>query len=140
MHLFAPEAKGLRIESDWGNYRLYGDDVLATPNEANGMPIVFWQRDASTGPVTLTVTSASGATVFTQQVPAGTGLRRALWPLRMAAAPAPGGGRGGRGGGGGAVAPAGAYTVTLTAGSERHTQNAVVKPPVPLARISGAGR
>ncbi len=139
LHLFAPEAKGLRIETDWGNYRLYGDDVLATPNEPNGMPIVFWQREASSGPVTLTVTNAAGATVFTQQVPAGAGVRRVLWPLRIAAAPAADGGRGGRGGGA-PVAPAGEYTVTLEAGGERQTQKAVVKPPVPLPRISGAGR
>jgi photosystem II stability/assembly factor-like uncharacterized protein len=51
LHLFAPEAKGLRIETGWGNYRLYGDQVLATPNEPNGMPIVYWQRDPSSGPV-----------------------------------------------------------------------------------------
>jgi photosystem II stability/assembly factor-like uncharacterized protein len=142
IHLFAPEAKGLRIESDWGNYRLYGDDVLETPNEPNGMSIVFWQRDTTSGPVTLRVADAAGATVFTQQVQPGAGMRRVLWNLRVAAGG--GGGRGGaRGGGGrgggGALAPAGEYTVTLEAGADRQTQQAVVKPPVALPRISGGG-
>ncbi len=137
-HLFAPEPKGLRIESDWGNYRLYGDDILATPNEPNGMPIVFWQREA--GPATVRVTNAAGETVFTQQVAAGSGMRQVLWNLRSAAGAAPGGARGGRGGrgGGGQVAPAGAYTVTLEAGGQTQSQPATVKPPVALPRISGA--
>jgi photosystem II stability/assembly factor-like uncharacterized protein len=141
VHLFAPEPKGLRIESDWGNYRLYGDDVLATPNEPNGMSIAFWQREASSGPATVRITDGAGAVVFTQQVPAGSGIRRVLWNLRVVPAGGRGrGGRGGRGGGrgGGALAPAGTYQVTLEAGGQTQTQPATVKAPLALPRISGA--
>ncbi len=137
IHLFAPEPKGFRLESDWGNYRLYGDDVLETPNEPNGMSIVFWQRDASTGPVTVRVLGADGQPVFTQQVAAGTGIRRVLWNLRSSGGVG-GGGRGGRGGGG-ALVQAGTYRVTLEAGGQTQTQPATVKPAVSLPRISGAG-
>jgi hypothetical protein len=42
-----------------GNYRLSGDDTLATPNEPNGMPTVFWLRDAGSGPVTIRVADAT---------------------------------------------------------------------------------
>lgn len=136
-HLFAPEAKGLRIESGWGNYEMSGDDVLATPNEPNGMPIVVWQGPGATGPATVRVTDAAGQVVFSQAVPAGVGLRRVVWPLRVAPAGAAGGGRGG-GRGGGVPAPAGTYTVTLEAGSERQTQTATVKAPVAPRRISGS--
>jgi photosystem II stability/assembly factor-like uncharacterized protein len=137
VHLFTPEPKGLRVETGWGNYQLYGDDVLATRNETNGMVIAFWQRDASTGPVTVAVADAGGQTVFTQDVPAGTGLRRVTWPLRVASG---GGGRGGgRGGrGGGAPAPAGEYTVTLRSGSVTQSRPATVKQPVVLPRISSS--
>jgi len=134
VHLFAPEPKGFRIESDWGNYRLYGDDILATPNEPNGMPIVFWQRDAGSGPATIRIADADGQTVFTQQVPAGAGMRRVLWNLRVQSGGA--GGRGGGRGGGGALAPAGTYQVTLESGGQIQTRSATVKPPVSLPRIS----
>lgn len=139
LHLFEPEAKGLRIESGWGNYQMNGDDVLTTPNEVNGMTIAVWQRDAGGTPATVRVTDAGGQVVFSQQVPAGAGLRRVVWPLRVAPAGAAGGGRGGGGrGGGGAPAPPGTYTVTLEAGTERQSRPAVVKPPVAVPRISGS--
>jgi photosystem II stability/assembly factor-like uncharacterized protein len=141
-HLFAPEPKGLRIESGWGNYRRYGDDVVMTPNEPNGMPIVFWQRAASSGPAAIRITNAAGEVVYTAKMEAGAGLRRAFWNLRVSAGGAPGGGRGGRGGGrggagGGAVAPAGQYTVTLDIGGQQQAQPATVKPPVSPSRPGG---
>jgi hypothetical protein len=85
--------------------------------------------------VTIRVVDATGGVVFTSQQPAGTGLRRVLWNLRAGG----GGGRGGggRGGGGGAPAPPGRYTVTLEAGGQTQTKEAIVKPPVALPRISG---
>jgi photosystem II stability/assembly factor-like uncharacterized protein len=132
LHLFAPEAKGLRIESDWGNYRLYGDQVLATPNEPNGMPIVYWQRGASAGPVAIRVTDAAGRSVFTSERPSGAGLQRVIWNLRVQT---PGGGRGG-----GAPVPPGEYSVTIESGGRTATQLATVKPPVALPRISGPAR
>jgi photosystem II stability/assembly factor-like uncharacterized protein len=139
-HLFAPEPKGLRVESGWGNYRLYGDDVLMTPNEPNGLPIWFWQRDAAGGPATIRVTNAAGEVVYQTALEAGAGLRRAFWNLRVSAGGGRGGGRGaGRGGGGGrggAEAAPGQYTVTLEAGGRTFTQPATVKPPVSLPRIA----
>ena len=148
IHLFAPEPKGPRIESGWGNYRLDGDNVLMTPNEPNGVFIWFWQRDASAGPATLRVTSAAGETVWETQVEAGAGLRRAFWNLRASGQATGRGGRGagsgqagrgggfGRGGRGGAQAEPGQYTVTLEAGGRTFTQPLIVKPPVSLPRIA----
>jgi len=138
-HLFAPEPKGLRIESGWGNYRRYGDDVLLTPNEPNGLPIVFWQRDVSSGPATIRVTNAAGDVVYATKVDAGAGLRRAFWNLRVSTGSAAGrGGRGGgRGSGGGAAASPGPYTVTLDAGGQQFSQPLEVKAAVPLPRPTG---
>jgi photosystem II stability/assembly factor-like uncharacterized protein len=138
-HLFAPEPKGLRSESGWGNYRLDGDNVLSTPNEPNGLPITFWQRDAATGPATIRVTSASGEVVYQTEFEPGAGLRQAFWNLRASAGPGRGGGGrggGGRGGRGGGPAAAGAYTVTLSIGDQEMSQPVTVKPPVSLPRIA----
>ena len=118
VHLFGIEPKGMRVESGWGNYRLFGDDILNTPNEPNGMSIAYHQRDAT--PVTITITNAAGATVRTLQQPAGTGLQRVLWNLRDAQNQQ--------------VQP-GTYTVTLTAGGAREVRQAVVKPDVVLPRL-----
>ena len=104
------------------------------------MPIVYWQRDASSGPVTIRVSDAGGRVVFTAGPPAGTGLQRALWNLRVQpeGTAGRGAGRGGRGGGG-APAPPGNYTITLEAAGRTLTQTATVKPSVMLPRISGLG-
>jgi photosystem II stability/assembly factor-like uncharacterized protein len=120
MHLFAIEPKGMRVESGWGNYRLFGDDIINTPNEPNGISIAYHQRDAASGAVSIAITNASGATVRTLQQQAGTGLQRVLWNLRD--------------GQNQQVAP-GKYTVTLTAGGVRETREAVVKPDVVLPRL-----
>lgn len=129
-HLFAPEPKGLRVETGWGNYRRYGDHVLLTPNEPNGMTIHFWQREASSGPAVIRVTNEAGETVFTTKVAAGSGLRRAFWNLRVSTGTPGGGSRGGRGSG--IVAPPGDYTVTLEIGGQQQSQPATVRPPVPM--------
>jgi hypothetical protein len=138
LHLFAPEPRGLRIESDWGNYGLEGDHVLATPNEPNGMMLHYWQRDAAAGPVTVRISDAAGTVVRTLEPQhAGPGLHSVLWNLRSARETD--GERRGPGAGGEPVAP-GEYTVTLEAAGRRVQQKATVKPPVALPRITAPPR
>ena len=36
---FFTSTDGMRVESGWGNYRLFGDDIINTPNEPNGITI-----------------------------------------------------------------------------------------------------
>jgi photosystem II stability/assembly factor-like uncharacterized protein len=122
-HLFAIEPKSWRVESGWGNYRLFGDRNLSTPNEPNGVSIAYYQRDAAAGTATIRITNASGAEVRVLTQPAGTGIRRALWNLRNTANQQ--------------VEP-GDYTVTLRIGGSQQSQVARVKPPVVLPR--GFGR
>ena len=81
-HLFAVEPKGWRVESGWGNYRLYGDRALMTPNEPNGISIAYYQRDAADGAARVRITDASGTVVRTLPGPAGSGIRRIVWNLR----------------------------------------------------------
>ena len=129
-HLFAIEPKGQRVESGWGNFRLFGFRHVITPNEPNGMVIHYYQRDAAGGAVTLRITNAAGAEVRTFQQPARAGLNRVVWDLRAGGS----GGRGGGRGGGGSTVEPGDYVVTLEVAGQRMTQRAVVKPPVVLPR------
>ena len=118
-HLFAIEPKGWRVESGWGNYRLFGDRALTTPNEANGITIVYHQRSAASGAVTIRIADAGGQELRVLQEPAATGIRRVVWNLRDAKNQQ--------------VAP-GSYTVTLKVGAVEQSRVAVVKPPVIIPR------
>jgi photosystem II stability/assembly factor-like uncharacterized protein len=138
-HLFEPKPRGLRIESGWGNYRLMGHDILYTPNEPNGMEIVYWQREASRDPVTIRINDAAGNTVRTLETEPGVGLRRVFWNLRGDSPQTEGGG-GGRQQGGGQVVEPGEYTLILSSGGQELRAKAIVKPPVSLPRISGPGK
>ncbi|MGH7503269.1 MAG: hypothetical protein ACREL7_16205 [Longimicrobiales bacterium] len=134
IHLFQPEPKGLRIESDWGNYGLEGDHILATPNEPNGMIIQYWQRDAAPRPLTIRITDGAGNLVRTLQTQPGSGLRHVVWDLRHA--PEQGAGRAGSRRNAPEPVPPGEYTITLEAGSQRWSRKATVKPAVALPRIA----
>ena len=120
-HLFAIEPKGWRVESGWGNYRLFGDRNIATPNEPNGIVISYHQKDAAAGAATLRITDANGAEVRVLQQSAASGIRRVVWNLRDARNQQ--------------VAP-GDYSVTLTIGGVEYKQVARVKPNVVLPRGS----
>jgi hypothetical protein len=61
--LFTPEPKGRRIESGWGNYRLFGYRHVTTPNEPNGVLIDIYRREEGDGPSTLRLTDAAGEEV-----------------------------------------------------------------------------
>jgi hypothetical protein len=83
-HLFEPEPKGLRVESGWGNYRLFGYRHITTPNEPNGVLLDVYRSGASTSPLALRITDATGNTVRTLQIEpwAEAGIQRVVWNLR----------------------------------------------------------
>jgi hypothetical protein len=119
VHLFAPEPKGPRVESGWGNYRLFGWRHVTTPNEPNGVLLDVWQRRPGADTLSLVIRDASGAVVRTLEEPGGAGLHRVVWDLRT---------------GNRRPVPAGTYEVTLEAGAERSTRTLTVKQPVVLPR------
>ncbi len=134
VHLFEPEAKGLRVESGWGNYHYFGDRHIDTPNEPNGVLIDVYRRDAGGDTLTLTVKDAKGTVVHTLKVAPGAGIHRVLWNLRgEPPAPTRGGRRFYRFRRGPAVDP-GTYTVTLTGAGSPRTVDEVVKPRVVVPR------
>ncbi|NJD11532.1 MAG: hypothetical protein FIB01_14235, partial [Gemmatimonadetes bacterium] len=120
-YLFAIEPRGYRVESGWGNYELFGDDILRTPNEPNGITINWWLRATGTDSVTITISDSTGTAVRTLKAPARAGLQRIVWDLRR---------------GREQTYPPGEYAVTLEAAGKRLTQRARVKPPVVLPRGS----
>src|SRR5262249_36476303 len=98
LHLFDIEPKRRRGEGAWGNYHLYGDRYATTPNEADGLTIVYYLKNAGST-ASITVEDATGRTVRTQQSPAAAGLNRVV--LNMQAER-------------GQPLPAGDYSVTIT--------------------------
>jgi photosystem II stability/assembly factor-like uncharacterized protein len=86
-------------EGAWGNWRLYGDRPLTTPNEPNAVVIVYRLKEA--GPVTLTV---GGHNV---QATGDAGWNRVMWPAQGVAA--------------------GTYPAVLKVGSAEYTQQVVIR-------------
>jgi hypothetical protein len=118
-HLFAPEPKGYRVESGWGNFRLFGWRHVTTENEPNGVFLDVYQGGPEDAPLTLRITDGSGALVQTLEEPGSPGLHRIVWRFAQ---------RGRE-----PVTP-GEYTVTLEAAGMTQTRTVVVKPPVILPR------
>jgi len=107
-HLFAVRPFAERREIAWGNYRLYGDRYLTTPNEPNGMRIVYLTK--STAKVEIAVSDASGKLIRKVPIPAAkAGMNQVTWLLDDD---------------GGNPVPAGDYVVSLGLGGETLTQPA----------------
>lgn len=116
LHLFAIEPRAAYQFRALGNYHLYGDAFLETPNEPDALVINYYLREKGSGPAQVTVADSGGQVVATLRGAAEPGLNRVLWNMRP---PAPGGA--GRGGAGGAILPPGDYRVTVAVGGEQQT-------------------
>ena len=97
-----------RREGAWGNFRLYGDRYLTTPNEPNGMSIVYYLKHASPG-ASITIADAGGKVVRKVTAQALAGINRAVWNLDDAQ---------------NHPASPGEYVVTLEVGDQKLTQKA----------------
>ena len=115
VHLFNIRPGGRRAESALGNYRLYGDSHLVTPNEPNGIVINYFVRTQSADGVSVTITDVSGANVRTLRGSSNAGMNRVTWDLLAQ----------GRGGGGAGIQP-GDYLVTLQLGAAMESRVARV--------------
>jgi len=120
VHLFAVRPKRPRNEGAWGNYDLYGDRFLRTPNEPNGLVFDYYLKDKVSEKIMLTVADAAGQVVRTIEGTGNAGLNRAVCEFRPA-------GSGPSRGKEKALGP-GEYLVTLQAGGREVTQKALVLP------------
>ena len=115
LHVFAPEPRASYQFRALGNFHLYGDKYIETPNEPEAIVIAYHLRDKADG-ARVIITDIRGDTIATLKGPAETGMNRVTWNMRRATE----GGGGGRGGFG-ATAPAlppGDYAVTVAAGGQ----------------------
>ncbi len=110
LHFFTVRPGARRDESALGNYRLYGDSHLVTPNEPNGIVFNYYVRSATTAGANITIADVSGTTVRTVRGSANAGLNRATWDLLQQ---------------GGSIPP-GDYLVTIQIGDKKESQRARV--------------
>ena len=82
IHLFSIEPVMQRITRNWGNYRLYGDRVLVTPNEPNAVTINYYLKSSLPSKVKITIKDPDGHILRELEGPAEAGLNRVLWDMR----------------------------------------------------------
>ncbi len=121
VYFFAIRPRARRPEGALGNYRLFGDRLIVTPNEPNGLTFTYYVKEARER-VTLTITDLSGAPVRTLEGTAKAGINRVVWSFQPTGSP----GRS-RGSTQREVEP-GEYVVTLRVGEKEYTQRARVLP------------
>ncbi len=124
VHLFTIDPKVQRITRGWGNYHLYGDRHLSTPNEPEAVAIYYYLRDQSDESVTISILDSSGQILQELKGKSEAGLNRVFWDMRSAPPPRQEGQR--RWSGRGALVEPGEYTVALKVGGKELTQTALI--------------
>jgi photosystem II stability/assembly factor-like uncharacterized protein len=124
VHLFSTEPKVQRITHGWGNYHLYGDRHLSTPNEPEAVAIHYFLKDKTEENIEISVLDPSGQVIRKLQGKNKAGLNRVLWDMRGAPPPRQEGQR--RWQGRGALVDPGEYTVVLKVGDKQLTQKALI--------------
>jgi len=129
VHLFAVQPRSRRSEGAVGNYRLLGDRILVTPNEPNGLALLYYFRGQPSEKVTIMISGKEGAPLRTLEGASKAGLNRTTIPLGGFNLQPPSDGEG-RPGPAGQLRdiPPGEYDVTLKVGERKFTQKAQVLP------------
>ncbi|MCK5650958.1 MAG: hypothetical protein KAJ42_06270, partial [Gemmatimonadetes bacterium] len=130
-HFFQP--RRATLWAMWGRKASMGQRTFRAENPPNGALLLYYLGEEPAGPVTFTITDASGQMVraLTER-DADVGVNRMVWDLRHDAAPpvrgqTAGGGSFFRRGGGGPAAVPGRYTVTMTVGGFEQTRSVEVR-------------
>jgi hypothetical protein len=126
VYFFEVEPRAQFQASGWGNYKLYGDRQIATPNEPEGLIFNYYIRDTieSTedyanltpetmpGPARFTITDPYGTFIREIVLPRKGKMNRAVWDMRNE---------------GNELVPSGEYAITLEVAGEKHTQRARIR-------------
>jgi len=129
IHFFPVQSRSRRSEGAVGNYRLLGDRQLVTPNEPNGLALIYYLKQSPSEKVTLTVSAAGGTTLRTLEGTAKAGINRVVWPFAgfNFQQTSDGDSRPRPAGESREIAP-GAYEITLKVGDKQLKQTAQVLP------------
>src|SRR5437899_877979 len=114
-HLFAVRPFAQRSGGAWGNYRLHGDRFPVTPNEPNGITIVYYVKQPI-DTVSVTIADSAGNLVRKLTAPAQAGVNRVVWDLDDSASH---------------PAAPGDYVVTLEVSGQKLTQKATLLSRAP---------
>jgi photosystem II stability/assembly factor-like uncharacterized protein len=126
VHFFEVEPRMQRVVAGWGNYRLYGDRHLFTPNEPNAVVINYYLKEKPKEKVKITVTDPSGQVLRELPGKAEPGLNTVLWNMRRQANKEETGHTEEEWRSGQLVDP-GEYVVSLEAGQQKISRKAVIK-------------
>jgi hypothetical protein len=124
VHLFAVEPTAQRVTRGWGNYHLYGDRHLSTPNESNAIAIYYYFKEQTEDEITIDIMDAENKVIRQIKASSTKGLNRVLWDMRPTPPERQPGQR--RFIGGGAMVDPGEYTVALKIGEQEFSQKAVI--------------
>jgi len=81
VHFFKVQSRSRRNEGAVGNYRLLGDRNLMTPNEPNGLTLLYYLKEQPKDKVALSIAAVGGANIRTLEGTAKAGINRVVLPL-----------------------------------------------------------
>jgi hypothetical protein len=122
--LFAIEPKAQRETRGWGNYHLYGDRHLSTPNEPNALFIHYYLKEAVEDDISIRVLDSADKVIRELAGAKSAGLNRVVWNMRPTPPERQPGQR--RFFGSGSMVDPGEYTVVLKIGDKEFTQKALI--------------
>jgi hypothetical protein len=125
VHLFSVEPKAQWTTRPWGNYNLYGNRHLSTPNEPNAIVIDYYLKNKTKKKVKITVTDPYGKVLSQLNGRTDSGINRVLWNMRIQ--PRERQTSQDRRIWGRVLAEPGEYVVILEIGDKKLTQKAVIK-------------
>lgn len=124
MHLFDIESGVIRRSerADWGAYHMKGDRHLATENEPAGLSVIYYLKNASEEPASVSILDATGNEVAKLEGGVDAGVNRVHWDTVAAEDILPG-----------------VFKVTLTVGAGTQSKFARLRPAREFA-IGQSGR
>jgi hypothetical protein len=114
VHVFDIDPESVFQTSGWGNYDLYGDRHVTTPNEPNALSIHYYLREAGDRKVAITVATPANQLVRTLAGTARQGLNTVRWDMRDS---------------GGRLQPRGEYVATIDVDGRKFAKTARIRHP-----------
>ena len=71
-----------RVTRGWGNYNLYGNRHLSTPNEPNAVVFNYYLKEETDSPVKMTISDPDGEILGQLDGQTRAGINRVFWNMR----------------------------------------------------------